>query len=387
MRPQDFQLTNAGKVIKTRTGYWAFVPDPLPPQIVWPDRLLSLLSQADRNLAKLAEVGGSFPAPHVVVRPFIRHEAVLSSRIEGTHTSLEELYKYEAHQLSFLEDETDAHEVQNYVNALDYGLERIEALPISNRLIREIHARLMRGVRGEHLTPGEYRRTQNWIGSPGATLDTAIFVPPPTDEMHECMAQLELFIHASSDLPPLIRLGMVHYQFEAIHPFLDGNGRMGRLLVSLLMCSWRLLPQPLLYLSAFFEKHRSAYYHHLLAVSQKGAWIEWLDFFLRGIDVQAKESVARLIRLETLLAELYARVEGERMREPLKKLIDYLIGQPITTIRQAQGELGYKHYDPAQRHIEKLVELGILQQIGKRARNRLYRAPEIMLAIEGEIEV
>jgi Fic family protein len=387
MQPEDFQTSATGSVIKTRTGYWAFVPNPLPPEIVWSDRLLSGLSQADRSLARLAEVGVSFPAPHVVVRPFIRREAVLSSRIEGTRTTLEGLYAYEARQLSFVEDQADAHEVQNYVKALDYGLERIKKLPVSLRLLCELHARLMEGVRGEHLTPSEMRRSQNWIGVPGATLETATFVPPPVEELQDCLTQLECFIHEPSDLPPLIRLGMVHYQFEAIHPFLGGNGRVGRLLVSLLLCNWELLPQPLLYLSAFFERFRQEYYDHLLAVSQRGAWIDWLDFFLKGISTQANESITRLDRLEGLLDDLYARVEGERMREPLKQLIVYLIGQPITTVRQAQKGLGLKHYDPAQRYVEKLVEVGILEQVGERSRNRLYRAPEIMRVIEGELGV
>lgn len=386
MQPNDFNPNVPGQVIKTLPGYWAFVPDPLPPVIDWSDHLLSQLSKADRSLARLAEIGASFPAPHVVVRPFIRHEAVLSSRIEGTRTTLEGLYTYEARQLSLFEDQPDAHEVHNYVRALDYGLERVQSLPVSVRLLRELHARLMEGVRGEIMTPGEVRRSQNWIGAPGATLETARFVPPPVDEMQDCLAHLEHFIHDQSDLPPLIRLGMIHYQFEAIHPFLDGNGRVGRLLVSLLLCSWDLLPQPLLYLSAFFEKHRQEYYDGLLAVSQEGAWDAWLDFFLTGIDTQSRESIARLHRLEHLLGELYARVESERMRQPLRKLINYLIGNPITTVRQAQGGLGKKHYDPVKRYVEKLVELGILEQVGQRARNRIYRAPEIMHALEGQIE-
>ena len=385
MQPKDFNSNAPGKVTKTSKGYWAFVPNPLPPNIVWSSQLLSQLSKADRSLARLAQLGASFPAPHVFARPFMRQEAVLSSRIEGTHTNFEKLLEYEAQQPSLFQNGGDAREVHNYMVALDYGLERIEKLPVSVRLMRELHARLMRGVRGEQLTPGELRRTQNWIGAPGATINTARYIPPPVDEMHDCLSHLERFIHGPSDLPPLIRLGMIHYQFEAIHPFLDGNGRVGRLLISLLLCSWELLPQPLIYLSAFFEKHRNKYYDNLLAVSQEGAWTNWLQFFLTAIDAQASESISRLQRLTQLLDELYARVEGERMREPLKELIRYLIGNPITSVRQAQKGLGNKHYDPVQRYIEKLVELGILVQLGQRARNRLYRAPEIMKAIEGEI--
>ena len=201
-----------------------------------------------------------------------------SSRIEGTRTSLQELLTYEARQLPLFEN-PDAHEVHNYVKALDFGLERAGSLPISQRLIRELHACLMEGVRGEYATPGEFRRSQNWIGGPGATIETASYVPPPVEEMHVCLNDLEKYIHSPSDLPPLIRIGLIYYQFEAIHPFLDGNGRVGRLLVSLLLSAWGLLPQPLLYLSAFFEIHRQEYYDQLLSVSQKGTWEAWLRFF------------------------------------------------------------------------------------------------------------
>ena len=245
MKPGDFSQKASGKIIQTPLGYLAFVPAPLPPKIQWADRLLALLSKADRSIAQLAEVGASFPAPHVVVRPFIRREAVISSRIEGTLTSLQELLSFEARQLPLLEN-PDAHEVHNYVKALDFGLERAGSLLISQRLIREVHARLIQAVRGEYATPGEFRHRQNFIGGPGATIETASYVPPPSEEMLICLSDLEKYIHSPSDLPPLIRIGLIHYQFEAIHPFLDGNGRVGRLLVSLLLSAWGLLPQPLL---------------------------------------------------------------------------------------------------------------------------------------------
>jgi Fic family protein len=230
MKKSDFSQQAPGKVIRTLKGYFAFIPTPLPPDIAWSNRLLSALSKADRSLTRLAEVGNAFPVPHVVVRPFVRKEAVLSSQIEGTRTTFQELLAFEAGQLSLFRNDDDAQEVQNYVQALDYGPERLESLPLSIRLIREIHKILMRGVRGEVMTPGELRRSQNWIGRPGATLDAARYVPPPPDEMLDGLSDLEKFIHEDSELPPLLRIGMIHYQFEAIHPFLDGNGRVGRLL-------------------------------------------------------------------------------------------------------------------------------------------------------------
>ena len=193
----------------------------------------------------------------------------MSSRIEGTCASLDDVYQYEADQLSFLEPNSDVREVHNYVTALDYGITRLNSLPVSLRLIRELHARLMEGVRGDMWTPGEFRQSQNWIGAAGSTLETATYVPPPVEEMTAALGQLERFVHDPSDLPHVVRAGLIHYQFEAIHPFLDGNGRVGRLLISLLLCQWKLLPQPLLYLSGFFEKNRSEYYNLLLAVSQR----------------------------------------------------------------------------------------------------------------------
>jgi Fic family protein len=195
-------------------------------------------------------LGANLPNPHLLIRPFLRKEAVLSSRIEGTRASLEDIYVYEAAQLSFFEGENDVREVHNYVSALEYGLERLNSIPISLRLIKEIHAHLMARVRGDIWTPGEFRRSQNWIGSPSSTIESAEYVPPPVAEMLEALNDLEKFIHAPSDQPPLVRLGLIHYQFEAIHPFLDGNGRIGRLLLVLLLCAWELLSQPLLYLSA-----------------------------------------------------------------------------------------------------------------------------------------
>jgi Fic family protein len=247
---QAFQDTKAGKVMRVPgQDYWAYYPAPLPPRLAWTTELIITLSKADSALGELKGLGHNLANPHLLIAPFIRHEAVLSSRIEGTQASLSDLYAYEAVQLSMFSHPTDVEEVHNYVRALQYGLERLKTLPLSLRLIRELHAHLMEGVRGEHQTPGEFRRSQNWIGPPGCLLDDATFVPPPPEETHAALRDLEAYLHAKPTLPPLIRLGLIHYQFEAIHPFLDGNGRVGRLLIVLLLCAWELLPQPLLYLS------------------------------------------------------------------------------------------------------------------------------------------
>ena len=211
MKPEDFKTTAAGEVIQSRKGYWTFIPDPLPPSLRWSSSLISAVGAAERALGKLDSLAGTLPSAHILVRPFIRREAVLSSRIEGTRASLNDIYIYEATQLSYLESTTDVREVHNYVQALDYGLERLSSLPVSLRLIREMHAVLMEGVRGEHRTPGEFRRSQNWIGPPGRTLESARFVPPPVDEMQKALDELERFVHTSSDLPRIVQAALIHY--------------------------------------------------------------------------------------------------------------------------------------------------------------------------------
>ncbi len=271
MELADFAADQAGRLITAPQGYWAFVPNPLPPSVNLTWDLVGKISEADRALSELAGVARTLPNPHLLIGPFIRREAVLSSRIEGTQASLSDLFFFEAS--GTIDPQTpDVREVSNYVKALEHGLARLKKLPVSLRLIREMHEQLMGGARGDHLTPGEFRRSQNWIGPPGCTLMDAVYVPPPEDEMTEALDHLEKYLHSASSLPPLVRLALIHYQFEAIHPFLDGNGRIGRLLLTLLLCAEGLLPHPLLYLSAYFERHRQEYYRLLLAVSQSGHW-------------------------------------------------------------------------------------------------------------------
>ena len=266
-----------GRVIRCAGGYDAFVPAPLPP-VAWDGTLAAALSRADLAIGRLAGEGRRFPNPHLFIRSFLRREAVLSSRIEGTRTSLGQLLAAEAGAPGG-PDPADLREVGNYVAAMEYGLDRLETLPLSLRLIREMHERLMLGVRGDMATPGEFRRSQNWIGPPGCGLNDATYVPPPPDAMAGCLDALERFLH-DEDLPPLVHAALAHAQFEAIHPFLDGNGRVGRLLIALLLAERGILPSPLLYLSAYFEATREEYYAHLLAVTEAGAWESWLTYFL-----------------------------------------------------------------------------------------------------------
>ncbi|GIV06691.1 MAG: hypothetical protein KatS3mg016_2266 [Fimbriimonadales bacterium] len=271
-------------------SYWAFIPNPLPPPFQYDATLINALSEADRALGELAGLGRTLANPYLLARPLMAREAVLSSRIEGAQADLFDLYAYKAAQpaLPGFAIANDTREVYQYVQALECGLQRLQELPMSLRLIREIHRVLLRGVRGEYTAPGEFRTTQNGIGAPGCTLNEARYVPPPPDAMRDCLYQ-------PNEHPPLVRLAWIHYQFEAIHPFIDGNERIGRLLLILLMVHWNLLPTPLLYLSEYFERHRGEYYDLLQAVSERGAWREWTLFFLQGVQGQAQNPEARAI--------------------------------------------------------------------------------------------
>lgn len=390
MNIERFQGSPSGRLVTAgpaEARYWAYVPNPLPPAIELDHELWRIQSDADRALGELAGLGRLMPNPHLFINPFIRREAVLSSRIEGTQADIADLYAYEAGQLLLpgmpQPSEADVREVLNYVYALQRGLERLKELPVCLRLIRELHQRLMVGVRGEHATPGEFRRKQNWIGPPGCTLTDAQFVPPPVEHMHEALAALERYLHANGDdYPPLVRLALIHYQFEAIHPFLDGNGRVGRLLIPLLLVHWGLLPAPLLYLSAYFEQHRDRYYELLLGVSERAAWREWLAFFLRGVAEQARDATARARRLQDLQQRWRERLmQGRASALPLR-LLDSLFESPFVSIPQARQILGAS-YVTAQRCVQKLADAGIVRQASEGSYGRVFVAAEV-LAVIGE---
>jgi cell filamentation protein, protein adenylyltransferase len=382
MDPKEFKSPESGRVIRTKTGYWAFLPAALPPALTWSAEMVLDLSEAERELSKLSTLARNMPFPRLLSQPFMRQEAVLSSRIEGTRASLEDVYRYESAQLSFLEREGDVREVYNYVRALDYGLKRLDTLPVSLRLIREIHERLLEDVRGGSLTPGKFRRTQNWIGPGNSTLADATFIPPPVEEMQAALNSLEKFIHSDAEVPVLARAGMIHYQFEAIHPFLDGNGRVGRLLIMLLLCQWKLLPEPLMNLSAYFERYRQEYYDHLLAVSRSGKWEAWLRFFFRGISTQARDSVRRATHLQGIRATYDQVVQSDRNPQRMAEVVDLLFARPILTARQVAAGLNMP-FKTAGQYIDKLERAGILREITGYARNRIYQADEILRAVQG----
>lgn len=379
MKPEDFQPGRASRLRKLlggASGYWAFVPAPLPPAIEFTQALACTVSAADRALGLLAGVGKVLPNPHLLIGPFKRVEAVLSSRIEGTHASLSDLVLFEAAPQRALES-SDAGEVLNYIKALDHGIEQQRVLPLSLRLIRDMHRILMDGVRGQERAPGEFRTSQNWIGHPGCTLNEASFVPPPPEEMNDALGAFERFLHTPSMLPPIVRLAMVHYQFEAIHPFLDGNGRIGRLLIPLILCLDQHLPAPLLYLSAFFERHRSEYYERLLKVSTEGDWAGWIDFFARGVAHQASDAVDRAQSLFALREQYRQSLMTPRSSGLLPKLIDELFDRPWLDVATAARNVRVTPA-AAQRLIDRLVEHNVLVEVTGWKRNRLYVATHIL---------
>ncbi len=378
MKPTDFRAPEAGRVVRARGGYHAFVPAPLPPKLAYGDDLVLGLSRADAALSELAGLGRHLPNPHLLIAPYVRREAVLSSRIEGTTTSLAELLLDDVARGATGQDPHDVQEVRNYVTALGYGVTRLKTLPLSLRFVRELHARLMKGVRGDHAMPGEFRRSQNWIGRPGSTLETAVYVPPPPEELMETLGVWERFLHERDTVPDLIQCGLIHEQFEAIHPFLDGNGRVGRLLIVLFLMERGRLSQPLLYISAYIEEHRREYYDVLQAVRTDGDWTGWLRFFLAGVEEISKEAVQHAGRLMSLREQWRERLAGSRNAV---RLIDALLVNPYMSVARAQRVLSVSN-PTARQAVTRLQKLGMLTEITGRSWGRLYLARPILRIIE-----
>ncbi len=373
--PAEAMRHRAGRYMAQPAGYRAFYPAPLPPQpsLQLEGELQGLLSQADRALGRLDGSIQILPNPDLFVFMYVRKEAVLSSQIEGTQSSLQDLLAAEAHILA-PDRPRDVDEVVNYVNAMNYGLARLEELPVSVRLIREIHERLLQGVRGMRLTPGELRRSQNWIGHAGCSLNEASFVPPPPHEVPVALGALETFLHADSELPQLVQVGLAHAQFETIHPFLDGNGRVGRLLITFLLCQREILGKPVLYLSHFFKQHRAEYYERLQAVRDSGDWEGWLAFFLRGVASVSREATETARRILALREDHRAKVTAGLGRAAGNghKLLEHLYQRPIVSVADVQL-LTTTTYTAANNLVSRLVALGILEEATGYRRNRLFR--------------
>ena len=371
----------AGKYVKQGAGFKAFIPAPLPPipAVALDAELTRLLSEADRSLGRLDGVGSVLPNPDLFVAMYVRQEAVLSSQIEGTQSSLEDVLQFEV-DAKGADVPKDVEEVVNYVRAMNFGIQRLEKLPLSLRLIREIHSELLKGTRGGHRTPGEFRRTQNWIGSAGANLASATFVPPPVPEMKEALHKFEQFMHDDS-LPVLIHTGLAHAQFETIHPFLDGNGRVGRLLITFLLCERKILHRPLLYLSHYLKMHRAEYYDRLMAIRNDGNWEAWLKFFLRGVGEVSQEAIETARRIFALRDEHRQAINksmGSNTGSALR-LLDYLYEQPIISVRLVEQHLK-SSFVTANKMVEQFIKLDILNETTGRQRNRRYAyAPYLAL--------
>ncbi len=366
-----------GKYVKC-TGYEAFIPNSLPPEINWSARLIRSLSDADRLIGQLSGEGKKLPNPHLLIRPFIKSEAVLSSRIEGTQATLGELLANDAGAVVDRSPD-DLREVGNYVTALDYGIKRLKTLPLSLRLVRELHKKLMEDVRGNHATPGQFRKTQNWIGPAGCTLQNATYIPPSPECLMDCLGTWEQFLHVQT-IPPLVQAGLLHYHFEAIHPFLDGNGRVGRLLVILFLMERKVLAAPLLYISAFFEATRNEYYSRLLAVSQESQWNPWFEYFLNGIARMSEDVLSRAEKINLLLEEWRKKIAGQKPKI-LVDAIELLAENPFWTTKKLSERLQVA-FTTAQRAINVLVEQRILSQVDNAQRDRVFCATAIMKILD-----
>jgi Fic family protein len=366
----------AGEVVK------AFVPAPLPPDppidIL---RLVDRLSVAERALGRLDGVTMLLPRQELFLYMYVRKEAVLSSQIEGTQSTLTDLLRFETEAQSG-QPIDDIREVSNYVDAMMYGLERLEQLPLSLRLIREMHARLLQSGRGGTKSPGEFRRSQNWIG--GTRPGNALFVPPPTSELDACLGAFEAFMHEErSRLPALIKAGLLHVQFETIHPFLDGNGRIGRLIVTLYLCAHGVLRKPLLYLSLYLKTHRAEYYRLLQDVRERGAWEEWLEFFLNGVAETANQAFEASTRIVELFKEDRERITGQSQRAiSALRVHDLLQQNPYVTATLLVERTGLTP-PTINAALADLQSLGVVEEVTGRKRGRVFGYRQY-LAIIGE---
>lgn len=386
--------TRAGRYVKQRTGYAAFIPEPLPPDPpVALDGLQAFLSRADQAVGRLDGVIQTVPNPDFFVYMYIRREAVLSSQIEGTQSTLEDLLAVELEpRPAWRHLPQDVDEVVRYVHAMNYGLSRLSDLPLSLRLITEIHRELLTGGRGAHHLPGDFRQSQNWIGPENASLADATFVPPPVHEMKQALDNFERFLH-QDELPALMHAGLAHAQFETIHPFLDGNGRVGRLLITFLLVYRGVLHRPLLYLSVYLKRHRAEYYDRLMAIRNSGDWESWLRFFLTGVAQTAEEATSTARAILELREEHRHRIQEQTTGVNGLRLLDVLFERPLVHVNLVKDRLGIS-FVTANRLVEQLEGLCVVEEITGRKRDRIFSyAPYVALfqdeppgAEEGEVQ-
>lgn len=353
------QLTDEAK-------YKAFIPSAPLIEIKYDGVLQDMLSKADMALGRLDGIAEIIPDVDFFILMYVRKEATLSSQIEGTQATFSDVLKAEAK----IETGNDVDEIFNYIDAMNYGLIRMKELPLSLRLIQEIHSKLLKGVRGEHRSPGEFRASQNWVG--GSSIQNASYIPPPVFEMKNSLYELEKFLHEKTDYPVLIKTGLIHSQFESIHPFLDGNGRIGRLLITHYLCHRDVLKKPLLYLSEFFKKHKQEYYDRLTAIREKDDIEGWLKFFLDGVKVTADNAVSTIrsiITLKQIDSDKIVKY-GKKNKNTLK-LLKYLYSNPVVTVKSVEKVLNIKNPN-AITVVSKMEDLGILKEITGGKRNKVF---------------
>jgi Fic family protein len=357
-------------------SYQAFIPNPLPPQLEYTESLFNKNGDARAAMRGLSELGGFLPNPDLLIIPYLRKEAELSSRIEGTHATLADLYLFDIEEATSVPT-AEVQELRNYVSALHSGWE--SRLPVSLRLVGQLHEQLLTGVRGEDERPGEYRQIQNYIGSRVSELEDAIYVPPPPERVTELLNQWELFLDVNrhTNIPSLLKIALAHYQFEVIHPFRDGNGRVGRLLISLMLRDSGLLSLPLLYLSAFFERHRADYYDLLQRITERGDWNGWFEFFLDGIITQAEDAISRSRKIVNL-RESYEKILISSHRSlSYLGLLDIVFKQPFLRSIEVTGNLNIT-LQSANKLLKDFEKHGILVEITGRYHHRVYCATELM---------
>lgn len=382
MELEGYRSTSFGEARRTpgRHGYVAYFPAPIPRALGLPHSTVRLLGDAEGELGQLAGISRLLPNPDLLLRPYLLREALSSTRIEGTQASMAEVFEVDAAGDA---PNADVEEVVNYVAAMRWGLERLDELPLSTRLLCEMHRRLMDGVRGRELAPGELRTSQNWIGAPGSTVETAQFVPPPPDELAKLLADWERFANEEPELPLLVQNALLHSQFETIHPFLDGNGRLGRLLLAFFLVARGRLGMPLLYLSSYVERHRQAYYDALQTIRETGDPIPWVELFLTAVKTQAGDAVRRAQQIVEL-REQYRQIAAAMGTTNALALVDLICENPIVTTRAIEGRLGVSR-PTALRLLRRMEERGVLKEGAEGVRGqRRYVALAMMDAISAD---
>ena len=364
-------MNRAGEFVNNLSGdaaYKSFKPSALPPKLNIDNDMLKKLVEANRDLIRLDTAAKLIPGSELFISMYVRKEALISSQIEGTQCTLDDVLDPKLNTNANL----DVADVVNYVKACSYAIERLEKLPLCKRLFREIHGQLLSGVRGQEKNPGEFRRSQNWIGAANCSLKEARFIPPNVDDMNQAMDELELYMNESDDYDPLIRISLIHYQFETIHPFLDGNGRVGRLLILLYLMQQGLLSKPIIYISYFLKKNQIEYYDRISEVRRSGNYEQWISFFLEAVSAAAKDSLDTVEKLNALHEQNVKKLpKTSRSNDNVRKLFDYIEQFPIIDIKKTSEAFGIS-YNTVSSAIKKLEQIGILKQTTNASRNRVF---------------